>query len=106
MLRQGATEVVVPETVLLEIQVHGPDDPTMKAIHEVEWLKLACVSEVDPAIDAWDHGPGESGVLTLAASEQGAWAVIEDREARRCARTLNIPVIGTLGLVFLAKQLG
>ena len=32
--------------------------------------------------------------------------MIDDREARRCARTLNIPVIGTLGLVLLAKQLG
>ncbi len=106
MLREGATEVVVPEPVLLEIQAHGPDDPAVKAIHEAEWLKLVPAPEVDPRIDAWDLGAGESAVLTLAANEQGAWAVIDDREARRCARKLKIPAIGTLGLVLLAKQLG
>jgi len=106
MLREGATEVVVPEPVLLEIQAHGPDDPAIRAIHEAEWLKVLSVSEVNPEVDAWDLGPGESAVLTLAAFEDGAWAVIDDREARRCARELNIPVIGTLGLVLLAKQLG
>ena len=57
ILREGATEVVVPELVLLEIQAHGPDDPAVKAIHEVDWLKLVSVSEVDPEIDAWDLGP-------------------------------------------------
>lgn len=106
ILREGATEVVVPESVLLEIQAQGHDDPAVKAIHELEWLKLVSAPVVDPGIDAWDLGAGESAVLTLAAIEQGAWAVIDDREARRCARTLNIPVIGTLGLVLLAKQLG
>ncbi len=29
MLREGATEVVVPEAVLLEVPAHGPDDPIM-----------------------------------------------------------------------------
>jgi len=32
--------------------------------------------------------------------------VIDDGEARRCARSLSIPVIGTLGLGLLAKRLG
>ena len=40
MLREAATEVVVPEPVLLEIQAHGDDDPAVKAIHELEWLRM------------------------------------------------------------------
>jgi predicted nucleic acid-binding protein len=32
--------------------------------------------------------------------------VIDDRDARRCAKALSIPHIGTLGLVLLAKRLG
>ena len=32
--------------------------------------------------------------------------MIDDGEARRCARSLSIPVIGTLGLVLLAKRVG
>ena len=32
--------------------------------------------------------------------------MLDDRDARRCARSLTIPVIGTLGLVLLAKEDG
>src|SRR5271166_6886566 len=44
MLREGATEVVVPEPVLLEIQAHGPDDPTMKAIGCNYWVVVTQLS--------------------------------------------------------------
>ena len=33
-------------------------------------------------------------------------AVIDDMDARRCARTLNIPMLGTGGLLVLAKRRG
>jgi predicted nucleic acid-binding protein len=39
-------------------------------------------------------------------AEEGSQAAIDDWGARRCARSLAIPVIGTLGLVLLAKQEG
>ncbi len=32
--------------------------------------------------------------------------MIDDWQARRCARSLSIPYNGTLGLVLLAKQIG
>jgi predicted nucleic acid-binding protein len=106
MLREGVSEVVVPEPVFQEVRSHGLDDPTVRAIDAVGWLCPVPVANIDPDVDAWDLGPGESAVLTVAKFEPGAWAVIDDLEARRCARTLKIPVIGTLGLVLLAKQLG
>ena len=46
MLREAATEVVVPEPVLLEIQAHGDDDPAVKAIHELEWLRMVPAASV------------------------------------------------------------
>ena len=49
---------------------------------------------------------GESAVLTLATSKPGALAVVDDAEARKCARTLGIPIIGTLGAVVRAKLEG
>jgi predicted nucleic acid-binding protein len=47
-----------------------------------------------------------SAVLALALAEADSQALIDDWGARRCARSLSIPVIGTLGLVLLAKQQG
>jgi predicted nucleic acid-binding protein len=106
VLRAGADEVAVPEPVIDEIRGHGMDDPTVQAIDRVDWLTIVPGPEVPPAIAAWRLGPGESAVLALALAEAGSWAVVDDWGARRCARSLSIPVIGTLGLVLLAKEEG
>jgi predicted nucleic acid-binding protein len=98
--------VIVPQPVIEEIWGHGPDDPTVRAIQDVPWLSIAPAPTIAPVTGLWDLGPGESAVLSLALAEAGSWAVIDDLKARRCARSLGIPFIGTLGLVLLAKQLG
>ncbi|MGC8641466.1 MAG: hypothetical protein ACP5XB_16495 [Isosphaeraceae bacterium] len=59
------------------------DDPTVKAIYEQDWISLVPVPTIDAEIATWELGEGESSVLTLAKSEPGAWAVIDDDEARR-----------------------
>ena len=59
---------------------------------------------VVPEIGSRDLGLGESQVLTLASGSSGARAVVDDLQARRCAESLGIPVIGTLGVVLRAKR--
>ena len=97
---------MVPEPVITEIHGHGADDPTVKAIAQVGWLVTVAAPKVPREIADWELGPGETAVLALAHADRGARAVIDDRDARRCARSLAIPLIGTLGLVILAKQEG
>jgi predicted nucleic acid-binding protein len=104
LLRAGVDEVVVPEPVIAEIHGHGTDDPTVQAIDRVSWLTVVSGPEIPPAIAAWRLGPGESAVLALARAEADSWAVIDDWGARRCARSLSIRSIGTLGLVLLARE--
>jgi predicted nucleic acid-binding protein len=106
MLREGADEVVVPQAVIDEIHGHGEEDPTVRAIGELDWLSIRPVSEIASVVGLWDLGPGESAVLSLALAEESSWAVIDDWDARRCARSLGIRYIGTLGLVLLAKRIG
>ncbi|MFZ5517882.1 MAG: hypothetical protein ACOY90_14655 [Candidatus Zhuqueibacterota bacterium] len=48
-------------------------------------------------------GSGELNVIILAL-DTGGTAVIDERTARKEARTLNIPVTGTLGLLQYAMQ--
>lgn len=45
-------------------------------------------------------------MLALAASRPGSEAVLDDRQARRCAESLGVPVTGTLGIVLRAKRRG
>jgi len=51
-------------------------------------------------------GAGERDVLWLAMEAASSVAVLDDRDARRVARQLGIPVTGTLGLLVDAKQRG
>jgi predicted nucleic acid-binding protein len=57
-------------------------------------------------IDAWDLGSGETAVLSLALSEPGWTAVLDDRAARNCAKSFDLPTRGTLGVIILARQRG
>ncbi|MDP1606786.1 MAG: DUF3368 domain-containing protein [Rhodocyclaceae bacterium] len=44
--------------------------------------------------------------MSLALSYPTLRAVIDDADARRCARTLGIPMLGTGGVLLLAKRRG
>lgn len=57
-------------------------------------------------IAGWDLGAGESQVLRFAVANPGWEAVLDDLEARNCARSLGVPLTGTLGILLRAKQAG
>ena len=59
-----------------------------------------------PRVAAWNLGDGESSVLSYALENPACRAVVDDAEARRCARTLGIRTLGTGGVLVLAKQRG
>jgi predicted nucleic acid-binding protein len=49
---------------------------------------------------------GGRPVLALALRTTDCEVVIDDLAGRRCAQTHSIPLIGTLGVVILNKQIG
>jgi predicted nucleic acid-binding protein len=59
-----------------------------------------------PEILSWDLGAGETQVITNAQSHGAERVVIDDLEARRCAKAMGLKVIGTLGIVGRAKAMG
>ena len=77
------------------------------------WLKTpAAVDTICAApapsefVSAWGLGMGESSVIALAESLPDSIAVLDDMAARRCAAALNLPKVGTLGLLLMAKKAG
>jgi len=63
--------------------------------------------DLNPALSPlaiWRLGQGESEVLEYARRNPGTVAVLDDKAARRSAKALSIPVVGTLGLLLAAKQ--
>ncbi len=45
-------------------------------------------------------------MLAIALTDPNCEAILDDRDARRCAQALTVGVRGTIGLVILAKQIG
>lgn len=106
LLLEAGSTVLVPAAVLGEIRQRGPTDPTVRALATLEWLVEVPDPAIPPVIQSWDLGPGESTVLSYALSHPSTTTLIDDLAARRCATTLGIPVLGTLGLALKAKRSG
>jgi len=104
LFRALTDEVVVPRAVVQEIKVGPVDDRARQAIAEGH---LAIVDAVPvPEILAWDLGDGETAVLSYALEDPGWTVILDDAAARRCARSFDLQLKGTLAVIILAKQRG
>jgi predicted nucleic acid-binding protein len=100
-----AAQVVVPRPVAEEIQVGPALDPARQALAAD---RFTIVDPPPPPAEllAWDLGYGETAVLSWTIAEQGWTAILDDGEARKCARAFSVSTKGTLALVLMAKQRG
>jgi predicted nucleic acid-binding protein len=106
LLHAEGVDVVIPMAVLQEVSYLDPSDPVVRAIHDAGW-QVAMVSDPVPAsVARWKLDAGEEAVLTLALSSSDCEVVIDDLAGRRCAEAHGIPLMGTLGVVILAKRIG
>lgn len=102
LLTQLAGELLVPQAVVAEIAAGPVEDAARRYLSEVPLPIVAVTAE--PSVQAWDLGAGETAVLSYALSHSGWRAVVDDGAARRCARALDIPTIGTLGVLLRARK--
>lgn len=106
LLPQLFDEVLVPAAVWNEVIAGDSSDVAAQELSSASWAIHAEVSTIPPIISAWNLGQGESEVLSLAIEHAGHRAMIDDAAARRCARTLRVPTLGTGGTLILAKRRG
>ena len=92
--------------VLQEVSCLDPSDPVVRAIHDAGWQVEMVSDPVPDSVSRWNLDPGEEAVLTLALGSTDCEVVLDDLAGRRCAEAHGIPLIGTLGLVILAKRIG
>lgn len=104
LITQLADEIIVPQAVVDEINA-GPEDDPARSFLASSPLPVVDVS-AHPTILGWDLGRGETAVLGYAFDHTGWKVVIDDGAARRCARALDIPMIGTLGVILKARMSG
>lgn len=108
LLTTLAQEVVIPMAALAEVAAGDPEGSLVQAIESQRTLHLAPDVPLPDLVAGWDLGAGESQVLALAMifGADSAECVLDDRQARRCANSLGLPILGTLGLILRARRLG
>jgi predicted nucleic acid-binding protein len=97
---------IIPEGVIREVEAKRPIESYLSEISYNSEVVRENVPKINPSIAAWDLGRGESEVLTLALEKAGTGVVLDDLQARKCAALFDISLIGSPGLILLAKRKG
>jgi predicted nucleic acid-binding protein len=97
-------EVFVPEAVFQEVMAEGKTDFAAEWLSSQRWIRRLRDIPIDPRVAAWDLGEGESAVLSFALRNEDCCAVMDDREARRCAAALKCRFIGLWASWSLPKR--
>ena len=97
-------ELLIPKGVAEEIDRGPEDDPAKIWLQQYGGAYVKDVGSIDTVIRAWDLGQGETEVINWAFTNPGWTPVLDDRAARNCVHSLNRNVIGTIGIIILAKK--
>ena len=106
LLTSLAETVRVPRSVLQELEAGAHRDAAADAVRNTPGLSIVPDPSVPEQVAAWDLGAGETHVIADALEVPDAEAVLDDLAARRCARALRLPLLGTLGVVATARKRG
>lgn len=103
VLNQLFDRVLIPAAVKQEILAGPAEDPTRIALESGSGIEAVQLEPEVTPLAYWRLGRGETEVIEYARLHPGTVALLDDLSARRAAAALEVPVMGTLGL--LAKAL-
>jgi predicted nucleic acid-binding protein len=106
LLGELADELIVPEAVGREVAASPAGERVVSEVTSLPRARFEVEIATSPELTAWNLGRGESQVIALAGAFPGSRAVLDDLDARRCAQTFGLPVIGSIGVVLRAKRRG
>ena len=101
-----AGQVYVPEAVVAELEEGRRRNVLLPALEDLSWLIVRPVRDRTLLPLVTHLGDGEKEVLALGLETQDSLLLLDDRDARRYARTLGLEITGTLGLLLRAKERG
>ena len=99
--------IAVPEEVHKEILEGGATNAGLANYRKVKWIKVVALSSpVDPLLRT-SLDPGEAAVIGLARELNANVVVVDERKARKLARTVyGLHVIGSARVLVEAKRRG
>lgn len=97
-------DIIVPMIVVGEVSAKGRLNVEGQELLAQDWIRPLADIPIDPLVFAWGLGNGESAVLSFATNNPAYWAIVDDKEARRCALSVGCHFMGTVGIIVLASE--
>lgn len=100
-------KVVIPQGVFDELQ--QGQHPAAQIVSNLSWLEVVAVNkrqEVEELQQSFKLDLGESEAIALAEEMTAEQLLIDEKAARRVALSKGLPIIGTVGVLLLAKRRG
>lgn len=104
ILKEVFGQVIIPQAVYDETTVSGFlwSQFILQAVAS-EWLQVRTVSNIDPIISL-ELDDGEREAIALALETGVNKILLDERDARKVAQSIGLRLIGTLGILLLAKE--
>lgn len=98
--------VLIPPSVLAELSdPHAPGEVRAWAAQPRDWLSVVPL-QVAPDSSLAHLDDGERDAIALAEEQQAGLLLMDERDGAAVARTRNLKVIGTLGVLDIAAVRG
>jgi hypothetical protein len=98
--------VVIPDAVYQEVVVSGRGQPGRAEVEQADWIVRETVSNRTAIAALHALGRGEAEAIVLGVENPGSLLIIDDRRGRLAAAHLGVNIIGTLGVLLVAKRKG
>ena len=105
LLQELYTEVLIPEEVRDEFL--ATETVTREAaLKSAPWIRTVRLRNPENVATHGEVDLGEAAVFVLAEERDACLIILDDRDARRYAERLGLPVTGTVGILLEAKERG
>ncbi|MBE9146423.1 DUF3368 domain-containing protein [Planktothrix mougeotii] len=107
LLPQIFGKVVIPQGVFNELQIG--QHPAASFVQNLAWLEVVAVNNqqmVEELQKSFNLHLGESEAIVLAEEIKASQLLIDEKAARKVAMARKLPLIGTVGILVLAKRQG
>lgn len=105
LLREFFEEIYIPDAVYEDIVTKGQDRPGTEEVKNAKWLKRKSVrNKMMVELLMGELDKGEAEVLVLAGEIGADKIIIDEKKGRNAAELAGLEIIGTVGLLLLAKR--
>lgn len=105
LLQEIVRKIIIPEEVSRELFAYGkPDVEKLKRCTWITIEKVKSRNDIDLLLPTLDRGEAE--VIILAKELKADLVVIDELTARKVAMMMELPLIGTIGLLIAARKKG